>query len=187
MGSKTSITEAFRNKPWYPLSFILPAEKDAFLAKIRALGESRNNHWIAKPSEGCGGQGITVWKGSDPELTKLARESENSKLRHVAQMYLGDPLLIGGYKFHLRVHLVITSLDPLQAFVQENGQCLFATKPYTISSKTLGTSFDPPIHVTNMMLNATAANKDNFFRKKPIIGRGQQIRMRQLIKYLSGK
>ena len=36
----------------------------------------------------------------------------------------------------------------LQAFVQENGQCLFATKPYKLSEKTLGKNFDPPVHVT---------------------------------------
>merc|ERR1711982_310338 len=68
---------------------------------------------------------------------------------------------------------------------QENGQCLFATKPYTLSNKTLGADFDPPVHVTNLCLNATEKNKDNFLRKKPVIGKGQQIRMRQLVSYLT--
>jgi hypothetical protein len=36
-----------------------------------------------------------------------------------------------------------------------------------------------------MGLNATPENKENYFRKKPIVGRGQQIRMRQLVSYLS--
>jgi tubulin polyglutamylase TTLL2 len=119
-----------------------------------------------------------VWKGSDPDLEKLVQDSD-SHPRQVIQRYLADPLLIGGYKFHMRIHLLITNLDPLQAFVQENGQCLFATKPYTMASKTFGASFDPPIHVTNMCLNATAKNKENYFKKKPVVGRGQQIRMRQ--------
>lgn len=91
------------------------------------------------------------------------------------QHYIADPLLIGGYKFHLRIHLVITNVCPLEAFVQENGQCLFATKPYTLSNKTLGDAFDPPVHVTNMGLNAKPENKENYFKKKPIIGHGQQI------------
>lgn len=73
---------------------------------------------------------------------------------------------------------------PVEAYVQENGQCLFATKPYTLSSKTLGANFDPPVHVTNMGLNAQPENKENYFKKKPVIGRGQQIRMRQLVSYL---
>ena len=27
------------------------------------------------------------------------------------QKYLADPLLLGGYKFHMRIHLVITNLS----------------------------------------------------------------------------
>jgi len=85
----------------------------------------------------------------------------------------------------MRIHLVITNLSPLQAFVQENGQCLFATKPYTLANKTLGAFFDPPVHVTNMGLNAKPENKENYFMKKPVVGRGQQIRMRQLVSHLA--
>jgi hypothetical protein len=182
---KTALTEAFRGKSWYPMTYILPKEKDAFLQHIR--GGSRSGYWIGKPSNNYGGQGICVWKEDDPDLAKLAHECDQRARvsQQVIQRYLTDPLLIGGYKFHMRIHLVITNLEPLQAFVQENGQCLFATKPYTMSSKTFGSTFDPPIHVTNMCLNATSKNKDNFFKKKPIVGRGQQIRMRQLEAYLA--
>lgn len=69
--------------------------------------------------------------------------------------------------------------------MQENGQCLFATKPYTLSHKTMGAAFDPPVHVTNMGLNAKPANKENYFMKKPVVGRGQQIRMKQLVSHLA--
>lgn len=178
--AKTNLTIAFEGKAWYPETFILPKEKAAFLKKIRSDG----GYWIGKPRNAYGGKGISVWKGTDPELTKLARESE-SHPQQVVQRYLADPLLIGGYKFHMRIHLMITSLNPPQAFVQENGQCLFATKPYTLSSKTLGASFDPPVHVTNLCLNATPENKDNFLRRKPVIGRGQQLRMAQFLEYMS--
>merc|ERR1719159_2299343 len=49
----------------------------------------------------------------------------------------------------------------------------------------LGEDFDPPVHVTNMGLNATEANKENFLKKKPVIGPGQQIRVRELEEHLS--
>lgn len=184
--SKTNLTKAFRDEPWYPLTYILPNEKDALLKKINALGDSRQNYWIAKPRNDFGGNGICVWKGTDQDLTRLAKESDSMPTR-VVQRYLADPLLVGGYKFHMRIHMVITNLAPLQAYVQENGQCLFATKEYTLSNKTLGEKFDPPVHVTNLCLNATEKNKDNFLRKKPVIGKGQQIRMRQLVSYLTDK
>jgi hypothetical protein len=181
---KTKFTEAFKDKTWYPKTYELPRDKASFLKEIRQRGESRNNMWIGKPENDYGGTGIRVWKGTDRDLAKTVRESENAKKSSIIQHYIADPLLIGGYKFHMRIHLVITNVNPLQAYVQENGQCLFATKPYTLSSKTLGEHFDPPAHVTNMGLNAKPENKDNYFKRKPFIGRGQQIRMRQLMNYL---
>lgn len=36
-----------------------------------------------------------------------------------------------------------------------------------------------------MGLNATPANKENFFTEKPIIGKGQQIRVREMEEYLA--
>lgn len=183
---KTNLTEAFQNTTWYPKTYILPKDKDRFLREVRAKGNSRTNMWIGKPQNEYGGHGIRVWKGNDPDLVKAVKEcSQPGRPRSVIQNYLQDPLLIGGYKFHMRLHLVITNLNPPQAFLQENGVCLFATKPYTLSDKTLGASFDPPVHVTNMGLNSKPENKENFFRKKPVIGRGQQLRMKQLMSYLS--
>jgi len=181
---KTHLTDAFQDKPWYPATYILPKDKSRFLAEICARGNSRNNLWIGKPKNDYGGTGIQVWKGTDPELIQAIETCDNCKST-LMQHYIADPHLVGGYKYHMRIHLVITNLCPLQAYVQENGQCLFATKPYTLSNKTLGTSFDPPVHVTNMGLNAKPENKENYFRQKPVVGRGQQIRMQQLVSHLA--
>jgi len=181
---KTNLTEAFQDKAWYPKTFILPRDKATFLKEMHSRGNSKNNLWIGKPRNDYGGTGIRVYKGTDELLVKAVQESDSAP-RSLIQHYIPDPLLIGGYKFHMRIHLMITNVNPLEAFVQENGQCLFATKPYTMSSKTLGEFFDPPVHVTNMGLNAKPENKENYFKKKPVIGRGQQIRMRQLEAYLA--
>jgi hypothetical protein len=181
---KTNLTEAFNDKPWYPPTFTLPRDKASFLKELRSRGESKSNMWIGKPRNDYGGSGLRVWKGTDPDLARVVRESDNHP-KSIVQHYLADPHLVGGYKYHMRIHLVITNISPLEAFVQENGQCLFATKPYTLASKTLGETFDPPVHVTNMGLNSKPENKENFFRKKPIIGKGQQIRMKQLVAHLA--
>jgi hypothetical protein len=181
---KTNLTEAFQDKPWYPSTYILPRDKPAFLKEIRSRGDTRNNLWIGKPRNDYGGTGIRVYKGVDPELVKAVQKSDSSP-PSLIQHYIADPHLVGGYKYHMRIHLVITNLSPLEAFVQENGQCLFATKPYTVASKTMGATFDPPVHVTNMGLNSKPENKENFFRKKPLVGRGQQIRVRELMSHLA--
>jgi len=181
---KTHLTEAFQDKPWYPSTYILPKDKSSFLKEIESRGNSRNNLWIGKPRNDYGGTGIRVYKGTDPELTKAVHDSDAAP-RALMQHYIADPHLVGGYKYHMRIHLVITNLSPLQAFVQENGQCLFATKPYTLANKTLGAAFDPPVHVTNMGLNAKPDNKENYFKQKPVVGRGQQIRVKQLVSHLT--
>jgi len=181
---KTHLTEAFQDKPWYPTTYILPKDKASFLKEMRSRGDSINNMWIGKPKNDYGGGGIRVYKGTDPELVKAVNQSDKEP-RSLIQNYLADPLLIGGYKFHMRIHLVITNVNPLEAYVQENGQCLFATKPYCLANNTLGKHFDPPVHVTNMGLNAIPENKDNYFKKKPVVGRGQQIRMKQLVSHLT--
>jgi len=181
---KTHLTEAFEDKPWYPQTYILPKDKAAFLKDMKLRGASKNNLWIGKPRNDYGGNGIRVYKGTDPTLVKAVQESDKEP-RSLMQHYIAEPHLVGGYKYHMRIHLVITNLCPLQAYVQENGQCLFATKPYTLSNKTLGAAFDPPVHVTNMGLNAIPENKDNYFFKKPVIGKGQQIRVKELVSHLS--
>jgi len=180
---KTAITEAFGEKSWYPKAYNLPRDKAKLMEAIRQKGNSKHNLWIGKPRNDYGGSGIQVWRGTDPELLKLVRECH----RHpegIMQQYLADPLLVGGYKFHMRIHMVITNVNPLQAYVQENGQCLFATKAYCLRDDNLGANFDPPVHVTNLGLNSKPQNKENFFRKKPLIGKGQQIRVKELVSHL---
>jgi len=180
---KTSLSLAFREKDWYPVAYVLPKEKDELLAAMAAGGDKQKNLWIAKPKNNYAGAGIVVYPGNSDELQELVKDSENHP-KSLVQRYLADPLLIGGYKFHMRIHLCITSLDPLEGYVQENGQCLFATKPYHLKKCALGANFDPPVHVTNMGLNATPENKDAFFFQKPVIGKGQQLRMAELEAWL---
>merc|ERR1719386_82315 len=96
---KTHITEAFHDKPWYPKTYILPRDKGALLQDIRARGNSKTNHWIGKPRNECGGNGIRVYKGTDPSFIKAIKQSDNSP-KALIQHYVEDSLLVGGYKFH---------------------------------------------------------------------------------------
>jgi len=180
--SKDRMSVALRGEPWYPYAYVMPQESNELLKR---LGDaSGNQYWIAKPRNECAGAGIAVWHGADPEFAKIVKAEGQGTKRSVVQSYLPYPLLIGGHKFHMRIHLVMFA-NPLQAFVWRGGQCLFSTKPYTLSKKTLGRDFDPPVHVTNQGLDATPANKENYCREKPVIGKGQQISMKELEKYLA--
>lgn len=51
----------------------------------------------------------------------------------VVSHYIGNPLLINGFKFDLRVYVVITSFNPLWIFIYDEGLARFATEKYDSS------------------------------------------------------
>lgn len=45
----------------------------------------------------------------------------------VASEYIGRPLLVNGFKFDLRVYVLVTACNPLQAYIYEEGEpCLLS-------------------------------------------------------------
>lgn len=179
--AKTNLTTHFRDMPWWPKSYVLPAERKELLTRLTSCPRE---HWITKPRNECSGAGICVWHAADPALAEHVKASVD-RPRSVAQQYVADPMLLGGYKFHLRIHLVVTSLSPPQAFVQAGGQCLCSTKAYSVSKSSLGESFDAPVHISNTGLNMLPEQREGFLAQKPVIGRGQQITIKQMEAHLS--
>jgi tubulin polyglutamylase TTLL6/13 len=72
--------------------------------------------------------------------------------------YVGKPLLIDGYKFDLRVYVLVTCMDPLRIFIYKDGLARFATEPYDApSTKNMETLF---MHLTNYAINKTSEKFD---------------------------
>lgn len=46
----------------------------------------------------------------------------------IVQEYVGNPLLIGGLKFDLRVYVLVTCIQPLRIFMYGDGIARFATE-----------------------------------------------------------
>ena len=68
----------------------------------------------------------------------------------ILQRYLKNPLLINGYKFDFRIYVLVTSVNPLEAFIYKEGFGRFSTVPYTLDPSSKGNSF---VHLTNTAIN----------------------------------
>ena len=64
-----------------------------------------------------------------------------------------NPHLIDGYKYDLRIYVVVTCFDPLKIFLFKEGLVRFATQKYTNNPKMLEKRF---IHLTNYSINKRA-------------------------------
>lgn len=72
----------------------------------------------------------------------------------VAQQYITNPLLIQGRKFHLRLWLLVTSHQPLRAYLHSQGLVLFSSEPYDTKRPLDGPGVRPSVsHVTNYARN----------------------------------
>ncbi len=104
--------------------------------------------WIIKLSNGKRAIGIQV--------VSSPNDIPRDKNEYIAQRYISNPLLIGGRKFHIRIYLVITSLQPLRAIVHREGLVMFAANNYTSNPETYR---NLSIHLTNAAVADRANNQ----------------------------
>lgn len=73
-----------------------------------------------------------------------------ARKRGVVQTYIANPLLINGYKFDLRIYVVVLSYDPLKVFIFDEGLVRLATQKYSTDPSTLESR---TMHLTNYSVN----------------------------------
>ena len=73
------------------------------------------------------------------------------------QRYVQKPLLINGLKHDLRIYLLIANVDPLVAFINEEGLARFCTTPYEPPSQDTKNK-DKNAHLTNFSINKSSPN-----------------------------
>ncbi|NP_001098994.1 tubulin polyglutamylase ttll6 [Danio rerio] len=131
----------------FPRTWCLPADYSDFQAYTRA---KKHKTFICKPDSGCQGRGIYLTKSS-----KDIRPGEHM----ICQVYMSKPFIIDGFKFDLRIYVLVTSCDPFRVFMYDEGLVRFCTTHYT--EPTVSNLEDVCMHLTNYAINK---HSENFVR-----------------------
>lgn len=102
--------------------------------------------YIAKPLAGAQGDNIVLFE----DLSKLPYTLKDEV---VVQRYIGNPFLLDGIKFDLRIYVCVTGLNTgeMHAFVCDEGLARFCTEKYEKPTKD---NFKKAyMHLTNYSLN----------------------------------
>ncbi|CAG5903479.1 unnamed protein product [Menidia menidia] len=148
----------------FPRTWCLPADYSDFQAYTRA---KKSKTYICKPDTGCQGKGIFITKSSKDIL---------SGEHMICQVYISRPLIIDGYKFDLRIYVLVTSCDPFSIFMFKEGLVRFCTTKY--NEPTHNNVEDVCMHLTNYSINK---NSDNFVRDEDV---GSKRKLSSLTKHL---
>jgi tubulin polyglutamylase TTLL6/13 len=149
-----------------PQSWLLPEDHAAFKRECRHNKTTRSGAmYIVKPERGCQGRHIFLTDDADDKaIQKASWFGAMGGDALVAQQYIQNPFIFysqptdKGYKFDLRLYLVVTSCDPLRVFLYTDGLARFCTEPY--SEATEGNKDWRYMHLTNFSLNK--ANLEKF-------------------------
>ncbi|XP_030386605.1 probable tubulin polyglutamylase TTLL1 [Scaptodrosophila lebanonensis] len=135
-----------------PMTFVLPADYNLF---VKEYQKSPSSTWIVKPSSKSQGVGIFLVNN----LSKLKKYACDARTLHVPHLnratcviskYIDNPLLIGGKKFDLRLFVLVTTYNPLKAYLYKEGFCRFCTEKYDQTE--IDNLF---MHLTNVSIQKT--------------------------------
>ncbi|KAK2964692.1 putative tubulin polyglutamylase TTLL4 [Blattamonas nauphoetae] len=107
---------------FFPKTYIFPRDVDLFRKDTDGVS---TGPYIIKPVAASRGIGIHV--------VNSAKEVECTP-QTLAQEYIANPFLIDGYKFDLRLYIVVMGYDPLRLYLYRDGIVRFASQKYDAKS-----------------------------------------------------
>eukprot|EP00941_MAST-03F_sp_MAST-3F-sp1_P000980 g980.t1 len=118
----------------------------------------KNSAWVIKTASDNRGEGVRIIhnikeakqaKFSATDGGKIKNKVMGGRSAAIAQPYLHNPLLIDGYKFHIRTYFVVSSVLPLSVWMYRDAYLAFAPERYAKVSNTKSASSDLRRHLTN--------------------------------------
>jgi tubulin polyglutamylase TTLL2 len=161
---------------FFPRSWILTPQSTRIIVPYeqKRIDQGESSWWIGKPTNKSRGRGIKITKTlcdlADYVEEKDKYEKEISTpieepmvdaqlldkpkrlylpYLMVVQEYIQNPYLINGYKFDIRLYVLVSSIHPLKAHLYLDGLVRFCTKPYSMDD------FDRLRHLTNSSIQDT--------------------------------
>lgn len=145
---------------FFPETYLIPEQMELYKKTHKVvngiiLQKHKERIYICKTNRGSQGTGIKmIFSPKDVLSSKGIQIDEPEK---VVQRYVKKPLLIGGLKHDLRLYLLIANVDPLVAFLNEEGLARFCTDEYEEPTQD-NKSKSKMVHLTNFSLNKSSPN-----------------------------
>nr|XP_054764453.1 tubulin polyglutamylase TTLL7-like [Lytechinus pictus] len=156
-----------------PRTWIFPAEYSSFQNYVHDLRRRKKTRtFIVKPANGSMGQGITLYRNG---------ERIPAQDHMIVQEYVDKPFLLEGFKFDLRVYVLVTSCDPLRIFLYPDGLVRMGTEQYL--QPTDNNVDQLYMHLTNYSINKKNAN----FQRSSDVSTGSKRSISYLTDYLRRK
>jgi len=131
-----------------PVSFIIPAQlpelkiaMDGDLAGNAPTTNDGKAYWLIKPRASCCGRGIRLINTFD----EVPQDKKGQYAGHIAQRFMSNPYgIVGhnpegepgnGYKFIIRLFVIVTTFEPLSVFVVPDGPMFYTRRPHCLKSK----------------------------------------------------
>ncbi|XP_021013483.1 tubulin polyglutamylase TTLL7 isoform X2 [Mus caroli] len=142
-----NMTKMIKSRPmdytFVPRTWIFPSEYTQFQNYVKELKKKRKQKtFIVKPANGAMGHGISLIRNGD----KIPSQDHL-----IVQEYIEKPFLMEGYKFDLRIYILVTSCDPLKIFLYHDGLVRMGTEKYIPPNESNLTQLY--MHLTNYSVN----------------------------------
>ncbi|VVC24133.1 Hypothetical protein CINCED_3A024498 [Cinara cedri] len=129
-----------KNFAFIPETYIMPKDYNRFISnQYRHRGL-----WIIKPFDLSRGRGITIIDYSFKDTQTSLKENV------VVAKYIDNPLLVNGYKWDLRLYVLVTSFNPLVVYLYKEGLVRFATVKYVCDKSRIN---NRRMHLCNYSVN----------------------------------